>query len=68
MQNWDDAFLTNVMIPFLEHIRDEYRNQESQYLEAGRRLYAEEVKEFQDILHTVNSIQTTIYALSEWRG
>lgn len=65
---WSDEFLTNVIVPCLENVRNFFKGEEARYLEVGRRLSPVEVKEFQLILHNINSLTTTIHLMQAWRG
>lgn len=63
-ESWDDRFLTNIMIPYLQHIVREYQTQleeldrtEPPYIIAGF-YYREQLR----------SLENTILVLEEWRG
>ncbi len=63
-ETWDDAFLTNVIVPILEHI---IAHHEMMADEAGDEGEANFYKEAY-YLQRANHIAETVLDLQEWRG
>lgn len=69
---WDDAFLTNVMIPYLRHIVGVHES-EIEEIEDEYGIGTEEEQVFRDSVHDrlsdqIIAVSKVILILSEWRG
>lgn len=70
--SWRDEFLTNVMVPYLEHIKDEVRDRQIQMLsrisQQGHPVTDEQTEAYKSLVHDANSLTQIIHILKEWRG
>lgn len=68
---WNGAFLTNVMVPVLEHMKEENRGRQAQILDQvfqGKATADAVMEDFKELLHDANTLTRTIFLLQERRG
>ena len=66
-ESWDDGFLTNVIVPYLEHLDNHFEDQLNRIEEQENEILKMD-PEWGVTITTLRALRQVIEVLKEWRG